>query len=187
MLSFTSSLNKNNVTLKWSTLSEINNQGFVVQRRKDDNSGRDWVEAGFVNGNGTTNQIHDYQFTDKNLQKGRYLYRLKQVNFNNNFEHYYLGSPVSIGVPVKFVLDQNHPNSFNPTTKIGFALPLDGLVSLKIYDITGRLITTLINNEYRTADYYTVEFNGSNLASGVYFYQLITEKNIATKKMLLIK
>jgi len=187
LLSFTSSVIKNDVILKWSTLSEINNQGFNVQRKIDGVSLRDWVNIGYVKGNGTTNQIHNYQFTDKNLQKGRYEYRLKQVDYNGNQEHHYLGAPVSIGVPAKFELGQNYPNSFNPTTKIDFALPIDGRVSLKIYDITGRLITTLINNEYKTADYYSVEFNGSNFASGVYFYQLITEKNIATKKMVLIK
>ena len=186
-LSFTSKIEKNDVILKWSTLNEINNQGFKIERKTDDNSGMNWVEVGFVKGNGTTNQIHDYQFTDKNLHKGRYEYRLKQVDYNGNHEHHYLGAPISIGVPAKFKLGQNYPNSFNPTTKIDFALPIDGRVSLKVYDIVGRLITTLINNEYRTADYYTVEFNGSNFASGVYFYQLITEKNIATKKMLLIK
>jgi len=186
-LSFTSQVEKNDVILKWSTLNEINNRGYGIQRKISDNKQANWVEVGFVKGNGTTNQISDYQFTNKNMQKGRYLYRLKQVDINNNFEYHFLGSPVSIGVPVKFVLDQNYPNSFNPTTKIDFALPIDGRVSLKVYDITGRLIKTLINNEYRTADYYTVEFNGSNFASGVYFYQLITEKNIATKKMVLIK
>ena len=186
-LSFTSQVDKNDVILKWSTLNEINNQGFSVQRKKDDNSGRGWLEVGFAKGNGTTNQIHDYQFIDKNLQKGRYEYRLKQLDYNGNHEHHYLGSPVSIGVPAKFELGQNYPNPSNPSSKIDFTLPVDANVTLVVFDITGRLIRTLLNNEYKTADWYTVEFDGSNIASGIYFYRLMTGSEMVTKKMLIIK
>ena len=186
-LYFISSVDKNNVVLKWSTLSEINNQGYSVQRKIDNKIGRNWVEVGFVRGNGTSNQIHDYQFTDKNLQRGRYEYRLKQVDFNSNHEHHYLGSPVSIGVPAKFELGQNYPNPSNPSSKIDFNLPTDASVTLVVFDITGRLIKTLLNNEFKTADWYTVEFDGSSLASGIYFYRLMTGSEIVTKKMLIIK
>ena len=88
---------------------------------------------------------------------------------------------------MKLELSQNYPNSFNPTTKIDFTLPIDGKISLLVYDITGRLVSTLINNEYRTANYYTVEFNGSSFASGVYFYILIVDEFTDIKKMILLK
>jgi len=72
-------------------------------------------------------------------------------------------------------------------TKIDFQLPNDGKVSLKIFDIKGREMATLVNNEFKKADYYTVMFNGSSLSSGVYFYRITADKYVMTKKMVLVK
>ncbi len=95
-------------------------------------------------------------------------------------------SPTSNQLPSDFVLHQNYPNPFNPVTNISFDIPQRSFVSLKIYDITGREITTLIN-ETKTAGRYTVNFNGSGLSSGVYFYRIESEDFVQTKKMLLVK
>ena len=89
-------------------------------------------------------------------------------------------------IPKEFSLSQNYPNPFNPATKIKFGLPRGGFVSLKLYDILGNEVYVL-DESYRQAGYYEAEFDGSNLASGVYFYKLETEGYTATKKMLLIK
>jgi hypothetical protein len=89
-------------------------------------------------------------------------------------------------IPKKFSLNQNYPNPFNPVTKIKFALPISGNVSLKIYDLLGNEVYVL-DNSYRQAGYYEADFDASNLASGVYFYKLESEGFTATKKMLLIK
>ncbi len=86
----------------------------------------------------------------------------------------------------KYSLSQNYPNPFNPTTKINFALPKQGFVSLKIYDITGREIKILVN-EVKQAGYYTVDFNGSHLSSGVYFYKIQSGDFSSVKRMVLIK
>ena len=86
----------------------------------------------------------------------------------------------------KFTLYQNYPNPFNPVTKINYALPTQGFVSLKIYDITGREIKTLVN-EVKQAGYYTVDFNGSNYSSGVYFYRIQSGDFVQTKRMVLLK
>ena len=93
---------------------------------------------------------------------------------------------ISTEVPKVYSLDQNYPNPFNPSTKIKFALPNSGFVSLKIYDILGNEVYTL-DESYRKAGYYEASFDASNLASGVYFYKLVTSGYTATKKMLLIK
>ncbi|MCX6157804.1 MAG: T9SS type A sorting domain-containing protein, partial [Ignavibacteriae bacterium] len=93
----------------------------------------------------------------------------------------------NVGVPAKYDLSQNYPNPFNPFTKVDFQLPNDSKVSVVIYDITGKEVNVIINNEFRKADYYTVMFNGSNLSSGVYFYRIIADKFVMTKKMLLLK
>ncbi len=91
-------------------------------------------------------------------------------------------------IPTKFTLEQNYPNPFNPTTTIKFGLPKDGLVTLKVYDVAGREVMRLIDNESMKAGYQTHFFNASRLASGVYFYSLLVNGNmIGTKKMVLIK
>ena len=86
----------------------------------------------------------------------------------------------------KYELSQNYPNPFNPVTKINYALPKQGFVSLKIYDITGREIQTLVN-EVKQEGYYTVDFNGSHLSSGVYFYRIQSGNFVNVKRMVLIK
>jgi hypothetical protein len=90
-------------------------------------------------------------------------------------------------IPTEFHLSQNYPNPFNPVTKISFDLPEDGNVKLIIYDMLGREVMKLVNNELKTAGRYRVEFNGVNLSSGVYFYRLEVNKFVQTKRMVLIK
>ena len=93
-------------------------------------------------------------------------------------------------IPEEYYLSQNYPNPFNPTTKITFDLPVDAKVKLIVYDILGKEIIRLVNNEYKTAGSYTLDFNGGSLSSGVYFYRMETEgaKNFSmTKRMVLIK
>jgi len=96
-----------------------------------------------------------------------------------------VGSPISM-TPDKYELSQNYPNPFNPTTKINFSIPKQGFVSLKIYDMLGKEVANLVN-EVKVAGNYAVDFNGMNLASGVYFYRLESVDFVDTKRMMLIK
>lgn len=99
------------------------------------------------------------------------------------------GALVGIGnteIPLSFKLDQNYPNPFNPVTKISYALPKTGLVSLKVFDILGKEVSSLVN-EVKSAGYYTIDFNASNLTSGVYFYKLESDGLSEIRKMMLIK
>ncbi len=89
-------------------------------------------------------------------------------------------------IPGNFSLQQNYPNPFNPTTVISYQLPKEGIITVKIYDILGNEITTLVNG-FKTAGRYSVSFDASHLASGVYFYQLQSNGYVATKKMILLK
>jgi len=98
-------------------------------------------------------------------------------------------SPESL-IPKTYALYQNYPNPFNPTTKIAFDLPKDAKVKLVIYDILGREVKTLMNNEFRTAGKYITEFNGSYLSSGIYFARILVNEGkdfIAVKKLVLLK
>jgi hypothetical protein len=89
-------------------------------------------------------------------------------------------------IPDKYDLLQNYPNPFNPVTEIKYELLKQGFVTLKVYDITGKEVTTLVN-DFQPAGYYTVSFNGAKLSSGNYFYRIITDNFTAVKKMVLVK
>ncbi|MFZ1460106.1 MAG: FG-GAP-like repeat-containing protein, partial [Ignavibacteria bacterium] len=165
---FTSSVLGRNVTLNWSTSSEFNNSDFDIERSSTENN---WIKAGFIRGHGTISEPQNYSFTDKNLTTGKYKYRLKQIDFNGNFEYYELAEEVSIGIPDKYELSQNYPNPFNPVTNLEFGISNLGFVTLKIYDVLGRELVTLVN-EIKEPGYYKIKFNAGNLSSGVYFYRM---------------
>ncbi|HMS33717.1 MAG TPA: T9SS type A sorting domain-containing protein [Ignavibacteria bacterium] len=183
MSSFTSAVNRRDVTLNWTTASETNNSRFMIERSSDNNM---WMEAGSLNGSGSTQSASNYIFTDRGLGSGKYNYRLKQTDFNGNFEYFNLSNEVIVGIPEKFDLSQNYPNPFNPATTINYDIPADGKVTMKVFDVSGREVSELVN-EYRTAGYYTVSFNGNDLSSGIYIYTLVADNAVLSKKMLLLK
>lgn len=183
---FTSNVTGNDVNLSWSTSTETNNSGFDIERRISNST---WNKVGFVEGSGNSITPVSYSFTERNLNSGTYSYRLKQIDFNGNFEYFNLSNEVNIGTPVEFSLNQNYPNPFNPSTKIEFALPKDGFVSLAIFDNSGREVSRLVN-ENRSSGYYAVSFNGSGLSSGIYFYRLEVKGSdnfVQVRKMVLVK
>lgn len=185
--SFTSEVKGRNVLLKWITENEINNSGFDIERKSNNGN---WNKIGFISGKGSSGKQTSYIFEDKSLNTGKYNYRLKQIDKNGNYEYFELKNEVEILPPTKFELGQNYPNPFNPVTKIDFQLPFDSKVSLVVYDILGREVKKVISEDMK-AGYYTIEFNASELSTGVYFYRIITKAKekefIETKKMLVIK
>ncbi len=184
--SFSSTLSGRNVTLNWVTNGEENNSGFDIEKLV---SANEWSKIGFVEGSGTTKSQKSYSFTERRLGTGNYSYRLKQIDFNGNFKYYNLSNEVIVGVPTKFELVQNYPNPFNPVTKIDYSIPSNGNVTLVIYDALGKEVSKLVNGNLQ-AGYYSVDFNASQLASGVYYYKLDLNgqnKFSDTKKMLLVK
>jgi Secretion system C-terminal sorting domain len=186
MLSFTASVtNRVDIILTWQTGVELNNSGFDIERRID-KDGSSWEKTGFVQGSGTTNEPKSYTYTNKKLQTGTYKYRLKQIDYNGSYEYFELSSALTIHPPNTFALGQNYPNPSNPKSKIDYEIPLKGKVHISLYNLLGQEVLTLVN-ETKDAGYYTAEFDGSNLASGVYFYRLISEGFTSTKKMLLVK
>lgn len=184
--SFVSSVNGNDVTLNWTTASEINNSGFDIERSSTSNQ---WSKVANVEGNGTTNESSTYSYTDRSLNAGVYSYRLKQIDFNGNFEYFNLSAEVNVGVPANFKLSQNYPNPFNPSTSIEFALPTDGRAVITVFDMSGKEVSRLVD-EVKSAGYHTVRFDGSSLSSGSYFYKLEvtgTSNFSEVKRMMLVK
>jgi hypothetical protein len=182
-----------NVLLTWTTSSEVNNAGFYVERcRHELNTEIKWENVSFIPGSGTTNEIRSYSCVDAGLKAGAYMYRLKQVDFNGNHEYFQPQNSTMalINAPANFDIKQNYPNPSNPVSNIDFQMPFDGNVSLKVYDISGKEAATLIDG-FRKADFYTARFDGSNLASGVYFYTITADNGIQhfskTLKMVLVK
>jgi hypothetical protein len=181
--SFTASVLGNMVNLRWSTATELNNSGFQVERKT---TGTDWADVGFVNGNGTTTDSKFYSFVDRNLKPGSYSYRLKQIDFDGSFKYYELPEAVDVGLPETFNLSQNYPNPFNPATVISWQIPVNNYVTLKVYDLLGREVATLVNGE-KPAGSYQVEFDATQLPSGTYFYTLQAGEFTQTKKMVLLR
>jgi hypothetical protein len=186
MMNFSASVNTAGITLHWQTLSEENNRGFEIYRSAY-NTNQTWLEIGFVKGSGTKNTPTNYTFVDLKLSTGKYYYRLKQIDNNGNMQYFNLNNAVEITSPGKFELLQNYPNPFNPVTKISFTLSEASRVNLIIYDVTGKIVSNLINDKYLNADYYFLDFDASKLSSGIYFYKLTTDKFSSVKKMVVIK
>jgi hypothetical protein len=176
--------NSNAVELSWATATELNNQGFFVERKTANSE--NWISLGFVDGNGTTSETHFYSFSDNNIEIGSYSYRLKQVDFTGTFRYYELNDMVEVSTPFTYNLEQNYPNPFNPSTTISWQLKNDGLVSIKIFDQLGKEVATLVNEE-KAAGSYEIEFNAASLASGVYYYRINAGTFVDTKKMILMK
>jgi hypothetical protein len=188
LMSFTFSVNENDVTLNWNTATETNNLGFEVQRKT---ANGEFAAIGFINGYGTTTQPQSYTYIDENLATGSYTYRLKQVDLNGS-EYYYdeLTAEITYN-PSEFALQQNYPNPFNPSTQIDFSLAADSKVTLNVYSLLGEKVATLVNSNL-TAGVHQVNFDAANLNSGAYFYRIeatgINGVNfVEVRKMLLTK
>ncbi|MBT8387806.1 MAG: T9SS type A sorting domain-containing protein, partial [Ignavibacteria bacterium] len=181
LVSFTAIVNDNDVILSWETVTEINNSGFHVEKK----SNGEYEAIGFVPGFGTTTEPRSYSFIDAGLQSGYYTYRLKQIDLDGTFE-YSDEIQVEVTTPGVFALEQNYPNPFNPSTKINFSLTVDSKVSLKVFDVLGQEVATLINSNL-LAGSHNVDFSAGNIKSGVYFYILQAGDNVETKKMVLMK
>ncbi len=186
--SFTAAYINNKTELNWSTASELNNRGFEIYRSvyaEDSPTNRMWQLIGFVNGNGTTSENSSYSFIDTNPPTGINYYRLKQIDFDGTFTYSEEVELFVHGIS-DYALEQNYPNPFNPITLISWQSPVGSRQVLIIYDILGNEVATLVD-EYREAGRYEITFDGSRLASGLYFYQLRTDNFSSTRKMLMIK
>ncbi len=187
LISFAAAVSDNQVNLKWETSTEINNSGFEIERSVNNNN---FEKVAFISGNGTTTEKHSYSFIDKPNTSGNISYRLKQIDFDGEINYSDIIN-VDFNLPKEFSLKQNYPNPFNPSTKISYSIAVDSKVTLGIYNLLGEQVALLINKEL-PAGVYDVNFDGSKLTSGTYFYRIDASGKdgksfTSTKKMLLIK
>jgi hypothetical protein len=195
----------NSVHLNWRTETEVNNYGFEIQRRdiSSISPNFDYEKIGFIKGYDNSNSPKQYSFIDNEIQSPRnYSYRLKQIDNDGKYE-YSKEIQIDAITPEGFTLQQNYPNPFNPTTKIRYSIPTfpqsspsqggeaeqEWFTVLKVFDVLGNEVATLINEEQKPGT-YEVEFNAgqaNSLSSGVYYYQLRTGIFVETKKMIFKK
>jgi hypothetical protein len=183
LTSFNAVLNNDVVNLNWTTATEVNNQGFEIQRKLDE---YEWMTIGFKEGNGTTTEPKNYSFQNNisDVKKSKIYYRLKQIDFNGDFN---FSDEVEVSnFPDVYSLDQNYPNPFNPSTTIEFNLAKAGFASLKLYDVLGKEVAAFINGELEAGP-HQVSFDASNLPSGTYFYTLTSGSFTETRKMMFLK
>jgi photosystem II stability/assembly factor-like uncharacterized protein len=183
LTSFSAVANSDYVELNWITATELNNSGFEIHRCTE--NANEWETIGFVPGFGTTTETHSYSFTDNDIATGKYFYRLKQIDFDGSFEYSKIVE-VDVVQPFAFTLEQNYPNPFNPSTEIKYQIRVAGFVNLKVYDVLGKEIVVLVQEE-KSAGSYDIKFNAVGLPSGIYFYTLKAANYIQTRKMILLK
>ncbi len=182
LTSFSAQAAKDKINLVWETATETNNYGYEIQKSSDKIN---FTAIGFVKGAGTSTEKHTYTYTDDSRATNKVYYRLKQIDFDGTSWYSQVVEAANV-IPTEFALSQNYPNPFNPATTIKFQLPVNSKVSLKVYDILGSEVATLVD-EVKEAGYYELSFNGSGLASGTYFFRINADNFVQTKKMILIK
>jgi len=167
LTSFTASVTKTEIILNWITATELNNQGFEIERSYDNNN---FEKISFVPGFGTTTETKSYSYTIEKPLAGIQYYRLKQIDFNGTFEH---SNSVEVDgpVPADFVLNQNYPNPFNPSTSISFSLPVESSVKIKLFSMLGEEVAEIVNENFQAGS-HKVDFIANGLTSGAYIYTI---------------
>ena len=191
LTSFTAENKNGGVLLKWSTGSEIENVGFILERRDSKIEIGNWEEISSysthkdLQGQGNVSYGTEYSYTDNTVTPGMtYEYRLSDVSYDGVIERHDIRKiTVKMGT---FKLYDPYPNPFNPITNICYQIKEQSFVKLTIYDINGRLVETLVN-EQKDAGYYTVNWNADNVVSGIYFYGIKAGDFSSVKKCLVIK
>lgn len=180
--SFTADVQEDKILLNWVTSTETNNLGFEIQRRANDYN---WTKLGFIDGRGTTTEKSSYSFIDKNPIDGKSYYRLKQIDLDGSFK-IFNSVQVDFATINDFSLGQNYPNPFNPITDINFSLAKSGIVTLKVFNVLGSEVATLVD-DFMEAGKHTIQFSAKSLTSGVYFYTIKSNTFTSTRKMILMK
>ncbi len=170
LTAFTARAKGNKIIIEWATATETNNKGFEIALKRKGAAGST-PEILWIDGKGTTSEMNNYR-SEFAAGKGIYLVSLRQVDFDGTSA--VLGeTEVSVDAPAVFALHPNYPNPFNPSTTISFSLPEDSKVVLKIFDVLGREVSTLINNEIPAGEHSFV-FDATGLSSGIYLYRIET-------------
>ncbi len=188
--SFIGSARANGIQLNWTTQAETDNAGFVIYRNGVEIAG--YENTASLKGHGTTSQSHSYAYADADVElNATYIYELISVDYSGTRHSYSQTVEVKVvdaitsGKPIDYALEQNYPNPFNPSTTITYTMKKAGVASIKVYDMLGRLVFEQTKASVKGQN--QINFNGSKLTSGMYYYQLNAEGFSKTLKMMLVK
>ncbi len=179
------------VDLFWETASEKNNHGFYIERRVKSN-GEQWTSVGFVEGHGTTSQVHNYSYFDNKelVLNTTYQYRLRQVDIDGAHSCSDFSDIVEINYGDALTL-QNHPNPFSASTMISFTVREKADVRVEVLDIFGKVVKTLKSGAMApgnyTANWHGLDANGSPVTNGTYICRVTANDKVETVKMSLIR
>lgn len=175
------------VLLNWRTETEVNNYGFDIQKKVGNlqSSTCNWEKIGFVEGHGNSNSPKEYSFIDRNIFDGKYSYRLKQIDNDGTFTYSNV-IDIDANTLLYYELDQNYPNPFNPTTNIKYTVPEEAKVTVKVFNMLGQDVAVLVNRQME-AGTHEINFDGTYLNSGIYFYRIEVGNFVNVKKMTLLK
>ena len=181
-------IENNNVILEWSIPYNSGIAGVELYRSKQDTNS--FQKIRYIPINPDAMQSVENHFTDEDLPPGKYYYRLKQIKLDNSYQYSEIIS-ISVSMPLEFNLFQNSPNPFNSSTTISYTLPQCGAVELKIYNINGEEVSTLVD-EFQNAGYQSMVWNGLDkngvaVTSGMYYIRLKSSNQSQFRRMLLIK
>ncbi len=165
--SFSTEVSGSDISVSWTTITETNNRGFSVERRTVSGS---FSEITFILGAGNSTEKQSYTFKDCGLGAGKYVYRLKQVDYDGSYS-YSKENEVEVSGPSEFALEQNYPNPFNPVTTINFQLRADAKVKLSVFNILGQEVKILLNADY-AAGSHNISFDAAGMNSGIYLYKI---------------
>ncbi len=189
----------NSIKLNWETTSNFNYDGFEIERAENNGGELVWKVIDYVSAD-LNNLNPTYEYTDQYLNDGSYFYRIREIDLIGSTIAYSQRVKIDLNVvtgidetmPREFALSQNYPNPFNPSTKIKYSVPNESNVKLTIYNILGEQVAVLVN-EIKEAGYFEIDFNASNLNSGMYIYTIEASalgsdsKFTDVKKMMLVK
>jgi len=189
LTSFTAEAKDNFIILKWNTATETNNKGFEIERLKwslSTSSSKVWEKIGFVSGKGTTTLSQFYGFEDYVKDYSVYYYRLKQIDFDGSYEYSNEIAVQGGSKPEEYILWQNYPNPFNPQTTIKLSVPKTSVIKLSIYNSLGEFVKIITEGTFAAGD-YAFDFNGKDLSSGIYIYEMKTTEVTLRNKLVLQK
>jgi hypothetical protein len=187
LISFKATLLDEVVHLDWRTATELNNDGFIIERAADEDG--PWEQIGFQTGHGTTTQSHDYSFNDPLTPALKALpvayYRLRQRDFDGN-DHLSRTAEVQINAPQSVELSEPYPNPVAQKSVISFSIPSAGQVFLSMYDVLGRCVRILLD-EKKEPGKYDIPLDAGNLQCGLYFIRLDASGAQLARKVCVLK
>ena len=195
LISFNAENSPGGVLLTWSTASETENLGYIIERKKHDQDTwihiNDYLHSSALKGQATSTETHNYRYIDQQVQPGTgYSYRLSDVDYSGKINRGDVIKIVTAGqdhvIPDQFGLQKVYPNPFNPITTIRYGLTEEAHTTISIYNMRGQWVQTLLDHD-QVAGIYSIRWQANNISSGLYFVCLESGDQTSFMKVMFVK